>query len=64
MSSKRDPRDEPGRLEGPTAYAMNGDVERILAAGCDGYLAKPIDTRALPDMVASYLHPTAQRECL
>ncbi len=25
MSSKRDPRDEPARLEGPTAYALKGD---------------------------------------
>lgn len=29
-----------------TAYAMVGDQQRILAAGCDGYIAKPIDTRS------------------
>lgn len=38
-----------------TAYAMKGDEQRALDAGCDGYIAKPIDTRALPDTVARYL---------
>jgi CheY-like chemotaxis protein len=37
-----------------TAYAMKGDKERIIAAGCDGYIAKPIDTRTLPDIIAGY----------
>jgi two-component system cell cycle response regulator DivK len=38
-----------------TAYAMRGDHERALAAGCDGYVTKPIDTRALPGVVAEFL---------
>lgn len=38
-----------------SAYAMLGDEQRALEAGCDGYLSKPIDTRTLPDLVARYL---------
>ena len=42
-------------IVGLTAYAMKGDEERILAAGCDGYIAKPIDTRTLPDYIKGRL---------
>jgi two-component system cell cycle response regulator DivK len=38
-----------------TAYAMKGDEERAREAGCDGYVAKPIDTRTLPAVVAAHL---------
>jgi CheY-like chemotaxis protein len=37
-----------------TAYAMKGDEERAIDAGCDGYLSKPIETRKLPGIVADY----------
>lgn len=40
---------------GLTAYAMKGDQEKILAAGCDGYISKPIDTRTLPEVISHYL---------
>jgi CheY-like chemotaxis protein len=43
---------------GLTAYAMKGDEERILQAGCDGYVAKPIDTRTFPAVVECYLGRT------
>jgi len=38
-----------------TSHAMKGDEERIRAAGCDGYLTKPIDTREFLKKVAEYL---------
>jgi len=38
-----------------TAYAMKGDDQRALDAGCDGYVSKPIDTRALPGVVAKFV---------
>ncbi|MCL4472988.1 MAG: response regulator [Actinobacteria bacterium] len=38
-----------------TAHAMRGDEERILAAGCEGYISKPINTRELAATVRGYL---------
>lgn len=38
-----------------TAYAMQGDREKALAAGCDGYLTKPLDTKGFPAAVQRYL---------
>jgi len=38
-----------------TAFAMKGDEQHALDAGCDGYVAKPIDTRTLPDLIARLL---------
>jgi two-component system, cell cycle response regulator DivK len=38
-----------------TAYAMKDDRSRLLAAGFDGYLEKPVDVRALPGQVEALL---------
>lgn len=38
-----------------TAYAMKGDRERCIEAGCDAYLSKPVNTRELPGVIAGML---------
>lgn len=38
-----------------TAFAMDGDRERFLAAGFDGYLTKPIDVRTFAEQVRSLM---------
>jgi two-component system cell cycle response regulator DivK len=43
-----------------TANAMVGDRERMLAAGCDGYLPKPISRQELLDTVGQYLDSNDQ----
>jgi two-component system cell cycle response regulator DivK len=52
---KADPATRDIMILGLTAYAMKGDEEKMLAAGCDGYIAKPIDTRTLPGVIQRYL---------
>ena len=42
-----------------TALAMKGDEERIRAAGCDGYIAKPLSYRNFLVVVKSHLPKVA-----
>jgi len=43
-----------------TSYAMPGDRERALAAGCSGYIEKPIDPTTFADQVEELLNQAKQ----
>ena len=52
---KRDPAYSGVVIVALSAYAMKGDEEKALAAGCDGYITKPIEPDTLLDHVRSAL---------
>jgi CheY-like chemotaxis protein len=58
---KTDPEHRDVVIVALTAYAMKGDEERALAAGCDGYITKPIDIDSLPQLVSEHLAMTRAR---
>ena len=49
-----------------SAYVMPGEEERMLKAGCDGFIAKPIDTKTVLSTVSTFLQrrrsPEADRD--
>jgi CheY-like chemotaxis protein len=58
-SLRQDPRFIGLKIVAVTAFAMQGDRERALTAGFDGYITKPIDTYGLEEQVQELL----QDEC-
>lgn len=52
---KADPRTRGIVVVALTAYAMKGDEDKALAAGCSGYITKPLDTKSFVDTVSRYL---------
>ena len=56
---KKDPELSAIPLVAVTAYAMVGDRERIMAAGFDGYMTKPIDPTVFVRELERYLTPSA-----
>jgi two-component system, cell cycle response regulator DivK len=44
-----------------TALAMKGDEQRIRAAGCDGYIAKPLAYKNFLAVISAHLLPGASR---
>lgn len=52
---KNDPETRGIKIIALTSFAMKGDREKILEAGFDDYIAKPIDTRQLPEIVKKLL---------
>ena len=52
---KGDPATSKLKIIALTSFAMRGDEEKFLAAGFDGYLSKPINTRELPTLVKQWL---------
>jgi CheY-like chemotaxis protein len=41
---------------------MTGDRERLLAAGCNGYIEKPINPETIMGQIASYLERSEDKQ--
>ncbi|HYW48886.1 MAG TPA: response regulator [Bryobacteraceae bacterium] len=45
-----------------TAFAMKGEEQKAISAGCDGYITKPIDTRSLGSRIREFLDRRAEAQ--
>src|SRR3954468_12223532 len=52
---KQDPATRDIKVVALTAFAMKGDEQKAMDAGCDGYITKPIDTRSLGRRIRAHL---------
>ena len=55
---KKDERTRDITVVALTAFAMKGDEQKAVEAGCDGYITKPIDTRSLGSRIRQLLAPS------
>lgn len=66
LTATRMLRDDPAtshlKIVALTASAMKGDEEKILASGCDGYIAKPFNIQKLLNTVQSFIIPPEQQD--
>ncbi|HZS61677.1 MAG TPA: response regulator [Gemmatimonadaceae bacterium] len=56
---KEDPKTHDIPIVALTAHAMAGDEQKALAAGCDGYVTKPVDSEVILDYLARRFGSTA-----
>ena len=59
---KSDPALHPVPIVAVTSYAMLGDREQALAAGCNGYIEKPINPRTIVAEIERFLQPQEKEE--
>ena len=60
---RRDPALQDVIIVALSAYAMTAEKENARAAGCDGYITKPIDTRTFANSVRQYLNAPSAGAC-